>query len=118
MDIGAVESGPAELAFAPWKRGNKLPPLDWQVLVGQQAQLMRLQELTQADGRTVLTLWGAAGMVSVASLGTCDSACHPAVVRAHKTWHSELQPLGNKHMCHALLYLQSEGPALYNHPAC
>lgn len=71
MDIGAMESGATALAFVPWERKNQLPPLDRQVLVGQQAQLIRLQELMQADGRTVLTLWGAAGMVSVASMGTC-----------------------------------------------
>lgn len=83
MNLGAVESSAAELALAPWKRENKLPPLDCHVLVGQQAQLMRLQELMQADGCTVLTLWGAAGMVSIASLATHQSACPAAVVRAN-----------------------------------
>ncbi len=81
MTVRGVEAGPAAAVHAPWQRTNKLPPLDQQALVGQQAQLTQLQELIQADGRTVLTIWGSAGMVSLASLATtccilsCIAAC-------------------------------------------
>lgn len=66
MTLRGSQAGPAAAAHAPWQRLSKLPPLDQQALVGQQAQLVQLQELMHVDGRTVLTIWGSAGMVSLA----------------------------------------------------
>ncbi|DBA98643.1 TPA: hypothetical protein ACH3X1_014429 [Trebouxia sp. C0004] len=47
--------------YALWQRISMLPP-DTAVLFGQEAQLNQLQKLTEADGITVLTIWGMAGM--------------------------------------------------------
>ncbi len=71
VDFAALNAKPeAACVHAPWQRVNRLPPLDTAAMFGQEAQLSQLQELTKADGPTVLTIWGTAGMVCLTSLAT------------------------------------------------